>query len=155
MPYYSVPCVFACIVRVHCMIFAADWAKTTHAKCVLSCSVSFVLAFSVITLVGHVALLVGMAHACALACSSYAYLGILSACPRLYTFWHAVLSRFLQKVRKVHAVLFCAFCMHFGTPFCFDSVACIGAGHVALFLGCCLHMYLACTGFAFLGILHA
>ena len=41
---------------------------------------------------------------------------------------------------KMCAVLFRAFCVQFGMPFC---------------LGCCLHMCLACIGYAYLGILHA
>ena len=39
MLYCSVPYVVAYILHVFCMSSGAFWAKTTHAKCVLSCSV--------------------------------------------------------------------------------------------------------------------
>ena len=116
-----------------------------HPKCVLSCSVRFVciLAWRYVWM----------------CCAFIAFLGILYPCPRLRAFWHAVLFRcfffFSQKVRKVHAVLFCAFCVHVGMPFCLDSLACIGQDMLPFLLECCLHMYLACISYAFLGILHA
>ena len=100
-------------------------------------------------------------YVCCFACVDYASLGIRCACTRLATcvlvfacILHVYcfacilacnfVSMFVQKACKMRAVLFCAFCEHFGMQFCLDLFACIGYGMLAVFCDVCIFGHISC-----------
>ena len=102
------------------------------------------------------------------ACIGYSCLGVLHACRRhakctlvlacifhVYCIFlpHLVRALRVQKACQMGAVLFCTFCVHFGTYLCLVVHALV-RDMLPFFEGCCMHVF-CCIGNAFLGMLHA